>query len=70
MQDLTDYLVLHKDELNLSDISRRAGYDSQFLRHVVSGRRRLTAHSMEKVHTILETLVTDLPTKRDLNASK
>lgn len=60
MEDLTHYLVRYKDELNLSDISRKAGLSSQYLKHVVRGRRKLSPDAERRVRKVLEP-ITFLP---------
>lgn len=56
MQNLLDYLTANKEDLNLSSISRKAGFDSQYLKHVVAGRRNLTEESAEKIQQALESV--------------
>lgn len=54
VKDLVTHLRTHRDEINLAAVSRRAGYDSQYLKHIVQGRRSFTVESAAKVRAILE----------------
>lgn len=43
-------LIQDKEILNIAELSRRIGYSSQYLKHVVAGRRRLSRRA-EKLLT-------------------
>jgi len=58
MENLTNYLVRNKDTLNLSEISRLAGYSPQYLKHVVAGRRNLTSGAEKAVRIVLDDITT------------
>jgi len=56
MSDLLAFLRSQDHQLNLSDISRRAGYSSSYLKHVVAGRRCFNRFARRKVRRVLDTL--------------
>lgn len=56
MQDLLAYLQKNKDCLNLAEISRKAGYDSSYLKKVLAGEFRMSDASARKIRHALRTL--------------
>lgn len=50
---LLAYLQHHRQELNLAQISRRAGLDPSYLKHVIAGRLTMSEESERKVHAVL-----------------
>lgn len=56
MQDLIAYLRMNKDILNLAEISRKAGYDSSYLKKVLDGEFRMSELSVSKIRHALKQL--------------
>ncbi len=61
MQDLLKFIREHKDELNLADISRKAGFDASYLKHIVHGRKRLTETAAHKIKPVLDEMFRNYP---------
>ena len=59
MKDLLSYIKEHKEELNLADISRKAGLDSSYLRKAISGSLKMSDEAQESVRPIIERIVHD-----------
>ena len=60
MKKIIPRLIQDKELINLSGLSRRIGYSSQYLKHVVSGRRRLTKRAEKLLTQELDGLCTRL----------
>lgn len=58
MQNLLEYLTKHKKELNLAEISRRAGYDSSYLKKAVDRQNTMSSQGKQRVLQVLSELVT------------
>lgn len=50
---LLEYLKTHRQELNLAQISRKAGRDESYLKHVVADRLAMSEESERKVQRVL-----------------
>lgn len=61
MDDLLNFIREHKEELNLSDISRKSGYDPSYLKHVVAGRKRLTETATQRIKPVLDEMFKKYP---------
>lgn len=58
---LLDYLRKHRQELNFAQISRRAGFDESYLKHVVAGRLTMSAEAERRIRAVLEEIVGSFP---------
>ena len=62
---LIAYLKTHRQELNLAQISRRAGLDSSYLKHVVANRLDMSEESEKRIQLVLlEMGIATLPENR------
>ena len=59
MKDLLSYIEEHKEELNLADISRKAGLDSSYLRKAIAGSIHMSDKAQERIRPIIERIVND-----------
>ena len=50
---LLEYLKRHRQELNLAQISRKAGRDDSYLKHVVADRLVMSAESEKWIALVL-----------------
>ena len=60
MSDLLASLRQDKHALNLAEISRRAGYSSSYLKHVIAGRRCFNKSAQRRVRKAVASLAVNL----------
>jgi len=57
--ELLNFLQTHRHTLNLSEVSRLAGYSNSYLKHVLAGRRCFNASAQRKVKIVIVELCED-----------
>ena len=61
MNELIEYLALHRKSLNLAEISRLAGLDESYVKKVAQGRLVPSEKAAKDIASVLVAMVQDFP---------